>query len=262
MEQSIFRIQKDRDNPYVMVNKQLLNNAELSWKAKGLLTYLLSLPDNWQIYEDEIVKHAKDGKDSLKSAIKELIANGYIERERIRNSSGQLKGYSYCVYEIHNQSGKSNDGKTIKGKSATNNTNSTNNNVSNNKINMGIASNDDNSSVRGKALSFSEYKLKYVVGDFEEESIDYYLKLFKQYKKKDHPKLTSKKWSYIIETWFYLWDSQRNTSVDNDIYVMENIINAHFKTKYTSGDHSVIHFLSGEIKINRYYETRYDERGC
>ena len=145
MEQSIFRIQKDKDNPYVMVNKELLNNTELSWKSKGLLTYLLSLPDNWKIYEDEIVKHAKDGKDSLKSAIKELIENGYIERERIRNPSGQLKGYTYCVYEIPTKSGLSNVGKTIKGESATTNNNVTNINKSNKKdiyINLPI---DDHS---------------------------------------------------------------------------------------------------------------------
>jgi predicted transcriptional regulator len=133
MEQSIFRIQKDKDNPYVMVNKESLNNTELSWKSKGLLTYLLSLPDNWKIYEDEIVKHAKDGKDSLKSAIKELIENGYIERERIRNPSGQLKGYTYCVYEIPTKSGLSIVGKSNKGESATTNNNVTNINKSNKK---------------------------------------------------------------------------------------------------------------------------------
>lgn len=125
---------------------------------------------------------------------------------------------------------------------------------------MGIASNDDNSSEKEKALSFSEYKLKYVIKEDEEESINYYLKSFKRYRRKDHPKLTSKKWAYIVGAWFYLWDNQRNESVDNDIYTMENIIDAHFKTKYTSGDYSMIHFLSGEIKINRYYETKYDER--
>lgn len=122
---------------------------------------------------------------------------------------------------------------------------------------MGIPSDDGNS--RGKALSFLEYKLKYIVPSDEGKSIDYYLKLFRWYKKKDHPKLTSKKWAYVVDAWFYLWDNQRNTSVDNNIYTMENIIDAHFKTKYTSGNHSAIHFLSGEIKINRHYEVRHKE---
>jgi DNA-binding Lrp family transcriptional regulator len=130
MDQSIFRIQKDKENPYVMVNKGFLNNKELSLKSKGLLTYLLSLPDNWKIYESEIVNHHKDGKDSLKGAIKELIDNGYIERERIRNSAGHLKGYNYCVHEVSTKSGKSVLGLSVLGLSAT-----TNNNLTNNKNN-------------------------------------------------------------------------------------------------------------------------------
>jgi len=181
--------------------------------------------------------------------LKDLLKKGKVKQaetlatSQLRHSGG-IKGSQ--VAETKTLYGRANN---TKSKNTKHNTN-----------HMGIPSDDANSCVREKAISFSEYKLKYVVGDFEEESIEYYLELFKRHKKKDHPKLTSKKWSYIVDTWFYLWDSQRKTSVDNDIYVMENIINAHFKTKYTSGDHSMIHFLSGEIKINRYYETKYDER--
>lgn len=119
--QSIFRVQKNKDNPYVMLNKEFLNNQDLSLKAKGLLAYLLSLPDDWQIYESEIVKHHSDGKDSLRSAIKELIDSGYILRERIRNEKGQLQGSNYLVYEVPTYSGKSNIGKPA----------TTNNNITN-----------------------------------------------------------------------------------------------------------------------------------
>lgn len=124
---STFRIRKDKDNPYVMLNKEFLDDSNLSWKSKGLLAYLLSLPDDWQIYESEIVNHAKDGKDSLKSAIKELIQLGYIERTRERDEKGMLKGYNYSVYERPIQSGKSNVGKSNVGKPATTNNNLTNN---------------------------------------------------------------------------------------------------------------------------------------
>jgi len=183
------------------------------------------------------------------SLLKDLLAKGKIKQaETITTSqlrhSGGIKDSK--VAETKTLYGRANN---TKSKNTKHNTN-----------NMGISSDDVNSCVKEKAISFSEYKLRYVVGDFEEESIDYYLKSFKRYRKKEHSKLTSKKWAYVVDTWFHLWDSQRNTSVDNDIYTMENIIDAHFKTKYTSGDHSIIHFLSGEIRINRYYETKYDER--
>jgi hypothetical protein len=124
---STYRINKDKDNPYLMINKRCLDDAALSLKAKGMLTYLLSLPDDWQIYEDEIVKHHKDGKDSIKSAIKELIVAGYIVRERARDDLGRLRQYDYQVYEQPlNNADAHHNGIPNVGKSATTNTHSTN----------------------------------------------------------------------------------------------------------------------------------------
>lgn len=119
---STFRVMKNKENPYVMINKEFLSDENLSWKAKGLLAYILSLPDDWQLYESELVKHSSDGKDSLKSTIKELIERGYVVRgERIRNSSGHMGGYSYEVFENPNHSGKSYVGKSNVGKPVTTN---------------------------------------------------------------------------------------------------------------------------------------------
>lgn len=128
---TIYRVIKDRENPYVMINKQFLNDNRLSWKAKGLLTYLLSMPDDWQIYEAELVKHSKDGLTSLKSGIKELIELGYIVREQLRNEKGQFKGYEYCVYESPAEIGFSNNGDSNNGEPHTTNNNITNNDLTN-----------------------------------------------------------------------------------------------------------------------------------
>jgi hypothetical protein len=54
---AVFRIQKDKENPYVILNKQFLHEPILTAKAKGILAYLLSLPDDWKIYESELIKH-------------------------------------------------------------------------------------------------------------------------------------------------------------------------------------------------------------
>lgn len=115
MNQSMFRVEKDRNNPYVVLNKEFLNDVNLSMKAKGLLAYLLSLPDDWQIYENELVQHHKDGRDSVKAAIKELMDSRYIEREQLRDN-GRLNGYEYRVYEVSHGNGFSNNGKTVNGK--------------------------------------------------------------------------------------------------------------------------------------------------
>lgn len=132
-----FRIFKESGN-FVTVNKEFIHNNNLSWKAKGILLYLLSRPDDWQVYETELQKHAADGRDSLRTGIKELEQAGYIHRTRKRNEKGQLKEYEYQVFEKptqieKNHVVKSHVGKSNLGKSNTTNNNSTNNNNTNNE---------------------------------------------------------------------------------------------------------------------------------
>lgn len=98
---SVFRVIKDKDNPYVMVNKYYIYDNRLSLKAKGLMSYFLSRPDDWNFYIEEIKKHTIDKDTSISGAIKELIESGYIRREARRGDKGKFKGgYDYSVYEI------------------------------------------------------------------------------------------------------------------------------------------------------------------
>jgi DnaD/phage-associated family protein len=101
---STFRVVKDTENPYVMINKGFIYDETLSYKAKGILLYIFSRPDDWQIYEKEIVKHAKDSKDSVATGIKELLKAGYMSREK-RREQGRFNGYDYEVYEVPRRSG-------------------------------------------------------------------------------------------------------------------------------------------------------------
>ena len=127
-----FRVFKESGN-FVTVNKEFIHNNNLSWKAKGILLYLLSRPDDWQVYETELQKHSSDGRDSLRTGIKELEQAGYIHRTRKRNEKGQLKEYEYQVFEQPTQIGKNHVGKSHLGKPDTTNNNSTNNNNTNNE---------------------------------------------------------------------------------------------------------------------------------
>ena len=94
---AIYRIHKE-DN-YVIVDKAFLLNEKISLKAKGLLALLLSYPDDWQFYEAEIVQHAADKVNSLKSGLKELIENGYIVRKHAKDEKGKFKCFEYHIYE-------------------------------------------------------------------------------------------------------------------------------------------------------------------
>lgn len=97
---AVFRIVKDKKNPYIMVNRYYIYDNRLSLKAKGLMSYFLSRPDDWDFYAEEIKKHTTDKDTSIGGAIKELIDSGYIKREPKRGDKGKFKGgYDYSVYE-------------------------------------------------------------------------------------------------------------------------------------------------------------------
>jgi len=82
-----------------MISRKTLQDSRLSFKAKGLLSYLLSLPDNWEIHLKEIAKHSTDKLTAIKTATKELVAAGYITMSQGKDAKGRFVSYEYTVYE-------------------------------------------------------------------------------------------------------------------------------------------------------------------
>lgn len=72
---------------------------KMSLKAKGLLSLMLSLPDDWNYSVSGLVKLSKDGKDSVMSALSELEKFGYLTRVRLTNEKGQFAGVEYHIFE-------------------------------------------------------------------------------------------------------------------------------------------------------------------
>lgn len=69
-------------DPFTMIPNETLNDSSLSWKAKGLLAYLVSKPPRWKFYCYDIENHSKDGKESIRSGLKELRKHGYAKLVR------------------------------------------------------------------------------------------------------------------------------------------------------------------------------------
>ena len=91
-------IGKRTDGPYTVIGNEAAQDSSLSWKARGLLVYLLSLPRDWNIRLSELARHATDGIDSTRKAMDELLNAGYIQRgARIRKPDGKLGDYVYLV---------------------------------------------------------------------------------------------------------------------------------------------------------------------
>ena len=79
---------------FTSIHNKLINDSRISLKAKGIMLYMLSKPENWKYNPKEIAKNSKDGLDSVYSGIKELIETGYISRTR--HSDGTV---DYFVFE-------------------------------------------------------------------------------------------------------------------------------------------------------------------
>jgi hypothetical protein len=99
-QQNIIRVEHNKDNPYVVMNKTGLNDPRLSFKAKGILSYLLSKPDDWQVYVSHLATQAADGKGAVRSGIKELIKYGYAKFERHQDKRGRFTHSTYTIYEV------------------------------------------------------------------------------------------------------------------------------------------------------------------
>lgn len=93
---NFLRVKKTEN--YVVINKDFLKNRNLSWKAKGILTYILSLPNDWILNISELQNHSKDGSDSLYSGMKELIKYGYVSKKKIKKA-GKFSGVEYTISE-------------------------------------------------------------------------------------------------------------------------------------------------------------------
>lgn len=100
MNDSTFeRCEHDRENPYVMISREMAQDKSISPKAKGVLLYLLSLPKDWKIYHSQLQDGLGVGEDYINSAMDELIANGYAERTRER-VKGIFQPYKYKIREF------------------------------------------------------------------------------------------------------------------------------------------------------------------
>ncbi len=95
---AIIRVEKTKD--YTTMSNYHFREKDMSLKAKGLLSLILSLPEEWDYTLAGLAMLSKDGKDSVRTALTELEEFGYVETARVRDEKGRLKGTEYIVREM------------------------------------------------------------------------------------------------------------------------------------------------------------------
>ena len=94
---AVFRIERTRD--YTVMSNHHLRNGKLSLKAKGLLSMMLSLPEDWNYTTRGLAKICKEGVDAIGGALRELETAGYIVRHQLRDRQGRISDTEYVIYE-------------------------------------------------------------------------------------------------------------------------------------------------------------------
>ena len=94
---AVFRVERTRD--YTVMSNYHLRDENLTLKSKGLLSMMLSLPDDWNYTTRGLAKICKEGVDAIGSALKELESTGYIIRHQLRDNRGRISDTEYVIYE-------------------------------------------------------------------------------------------------------------------------------------------------------------------
>jgi hypothetical protein len=94
---AVYRVQRTRD--YTVMSNYHLRDKNLTLKSKGLLSMILSLPDEWNYTTRGLAAICKEGVDAIGSALKELETAGYIVRRQLRGANGRITDTEYIIYE-------------------------------------------------------------------------------------------------------------------------------------------------------------------
>ena len=95
---AVFRVEKN--SGYTVMSNHHLRNRALSLKAKGLLSQMLSLPEDWDYTLQGLARINRESIDAIRQAIRELEQAGYIQRSRERDEKGWLRGADYVIFEL------------------------------------------------------------------------------------------------------------------------------------------------------------------
>ena len=94
---AVYRVQRTRD--YTVMSNYHLKDKGLTLKSKGLLSMILSLPEEWNYTTRGLASICKEGVDAIGSALKELETAGYIVRRQLRGANGRITDTEYIIYE-------------------------------------------------------------------------------------------------------------------------------------------------------------------
>lgn len=273
------KVTVNKDKNFTVISNDIFKDMRISLKAKGLLTTMLSCPDNWNYTIEGLSKITKDGKASIRSALAELEEYGYLERKQLRNDRGVFTDLEYIVYEKPLSENRKTDNPISENRTQLNtnilNTDKLNNN-SPTELNTDksvLSPTELHTSLPSGRKARSESKEKWVVtknhivsvmdklgyGELADETqsaievFRYYYMMYKQKTGKAHPRLNDKTMTDALRNFI-----TGTADVDDcSIEIYEDLIDMHFSNNYGKEiDWSIRHFMTEDIRNILYYRMR------
>lgn len=90
---------KNKTKNFTVVSNEIFQRSDVSARAKGIYAYIMTLPDDWDLYKSELYKHFSEGRDAIDKAFKELETLGYIMMEKTKDNKGRFVGWDYRIIE-------------------------------------------------------------------------------------------------------------------------------------------------------------------
>lgn len=263
-----------KDKNFTVISNDIFKDTRLSFKAKGLLTTMLSCPKNWNYTIEGLSKLSTDGKASIRSALNELEEYGYLERKQLRNEKGAFTDTEYIVYEQPMSDFRKTDKPTSDKRTQLNNNILNTYELNTDNKNYALFFDKNKGRVhacfgakQGASPSYSDKQLeerltdvilKYAY-DVENANVifDIFMYFYKEYELRfgrKHPILSDKTYEKIIKS-YYEPAGDEISNTDIDISEHRKMVDLYFDTDYNKRgnyggevDKSLQHFFSGQIR--------------
>lgn len=238
------------ENGYGIIAKKAMIDTRLSIEAKAIYAYIASYAGSGNTAfpsVNTILHHLKISKTRFYKYREELIKYGYIKVDN-EKSEGKFTKNIYYILDAPFPSFEDTENEDTRNKDTNNNSININSYINNNKNN--------NKGFLTKTLSFLKFiDLVGLDNQYIIDAISYYLNTYREYIGKNHPNLKGKQWKEVVYNIFETEDSY-GRYIEFNLEEMYKIIDQHFQTDYGECDYNILHFISGDIRLNRYYEIQ------
>lgn len=256
-----------KDKNFTVISNDIFKDTRLSFKAKGLLTTMLSCTKNWNYTIEGLSKLSTDGKASIRSALNELEKYGYLERKQLRNEKGAFTDTEYIVYEQPMSDFRKTDKPTSDKRTQLNNNILNTYELNNNAFSLkekGTLCFSPEKAVEQSNVSDVKNPIEdvpYLVGQYTvmgsriidlRNIIIYFIKRYNENSNTRHIDVSDSAIKSIVDAYFHPTGKVVDCEAEDYMWMIDDYFATDYKMNGRRVSKSLQHFFSGKIRENIY----------